>query len=117
MQVRQQLRGDVAVVELKGKLDLGEADAALGATVDQLAKSGSVKLVLDLGGVSHIDTTCLGLLIAAYVRLRRQGGGLKLLRTPRRIREVLMIAKLDAILVTYDSEEEAIDSFAGVAGV
>lgn len=111
MQVGQKLLGDVAVLELKGRLDLGQADDTLNDTIRGLVSRGCVKLVLDLKDVSHLDTTCLGLLIAAYIRVGRQGGGLKLLRTPARIREVLAIAKLDQVLVTYDSEEQAVRSF------
>jgi anti-sigma B factor antagonist len=107
----------VAVVELKGRLDLGQADDSLNETIQALVGKGCVKLVLDLKEVSHLDTTCLGLLIAAYVRLSRQGGGLKLLSTPARIREVLSIAKLDKVLITYDSEEQAVTSFSRRAGV
>jgi anti-anti-sigma factor len=117
VKIAQKLVGDVAVLQLNGRLDLGQADEALNDTIRDLVSRGCLKLVLDLKDVSHLDTTCLGLLIAAYVRLGRQGGGVKLLGTPARIREVLTIAKLDQVLITYDSEERAVRSFSRAAGI
>jgi anti-anti-sigma factor len=111
MEIVQRRRGDVAVLELKGALDHGAGDRYLERVISDLDKQGCVRVVIDLNEVSHMDTTCLGLLIAANLRLRRHGGGLNLLKTPRRIRQILLIARLDQVLLSFGTEEEAISAF------
>ena len=111
MEIVQRRRGDVAVLELKGALDYGAGDRYLEHVISDLEKGGCVRVVIDLNEVSHLDTTCLGLLIAANLRLRRHGGGLNLLRTPRRIRQILLIARLDQVLLSFPTEEDAVRAF------
>ena len=112
MKVVERLVEDVAVLELTGKLDCGAGERHVQDVVDDLAKRGCVKIVIDLNEVSHVDTTCLGLLIAAHIRSQRRRGGVHLIRTPPRIRQLLSIIRLDHVLVTFDSEEEAVRAFA-----
>jgi anti-anti-sigma factor len=74
--------------------------------------------VLDLGNVSHIDSTCIGLMVGTHTRLVANGGGLRLLRTPRPIHRILSTAGLAHVLVDCETEEGAVESFArpSVAG-
>jgi anti-sigma B factor antagonist len=111
MKVVERLVGDVAVLELTGKLDCGAGERYFQDVVDGLTKREQFKVVVDLKNVEHLDTTCLGHLIAAHIRFQRSRGGVHLLQTPGRIRHLLAIVRLDHVLVTFDTEEEAIAAF------
>lgn len=111
MKAVERLVGDVAVIELTGKLDCGAGERYFQDVVDDLSRRGQLKVVVDLRRVEHLDTTCLGHLIAAHIRFQRGHGGVHLLQTPARIRHLLAIVRLDHLLVTYDSEEQAVAAF------
>jgi anti-anti-sigma factor len=111
MKVVERLVGDVAVLELRGKLDCGASERDFQEIVDDLTRRGQVKVVFNLNGVEHLDTTCLGHLIAAHIRFQRSRGGVHLLETPARIRHLLSIVRLDHVLVTFDTEEQAVAAF------
>jgi anti-sigma B factor antagonist len=111
MKVVERVVGDVAVLELTGKLDCGAGERYFQEVVDSLAKRGQLKVVINLANVAHLDTTCLGHLIAAHIRFQRGRGGVHLLRTPDRIRHLLSIVRLDHVLVTFDTEQQAIAAF------
>ena len=111
MQIIQRLRGDVVVLELKGPLHCGNGDRDLEQVVRTVTARGFVKLIMNLRDVSHIDTMCLGVFIATQVRVQRRGGCVKLLLTPPRIRHILAIAKLDQLLPTFETEDEAVRAF------
>lgn len=111
MKVVERLVGDVAVLELKGRLDCGAGEHYFQDIIDGLAKRGQVKVVIDLKEVAHLDTTCLGHLIAAHIRFQRSRGGVHLLQTPARIRHLLSVVRLDHVLVTFDTEEQAVAAF------
>jgi anti-sigma B factor antagonist len=111
MKVVERLVGDVAVLELTGKLDCGSSERDFQEIVDDLTRRGQVKVVFNLSGVQHLDTTCLGHLIAAHIRFQRSRGGVHLLQTPARIRHLLSIVRLDHVLVTFDTEGQAVAAF------
>lgn len=111
MEIDERLHGDVTVLRLRGAFDYGTGSRDVEAALKRLEKHGRVSVVIDLLEVSHVDTTCLGLLIGSYLKFRRLGGGVVLLNTPRRIRQILSIAKLDRVLLTFATEEECIAAF------
>jgi anti-sigma B factor antagonist len=103
--------GDVTILDLKGKLTLGEGDALLKDKVNSLILEGQKKLVLNLEGVPYIDSAGLGEIVRTYTTVSRQGGRLKLLHLTKRIQDLLSITKLLTVFETYDSEQEAVQSF------
>lgn len=111
MEVTQRFIGDVAIIAVSGKLDMGAVYARCREMIDDLIGGGCRKLVLDLAKVSHIDTTCIGLMVGTHSRLVANGGGLRLLRTPRPIRRILSTAGLADVLVNCETEERAVESF------
>jgi anti-anti-sigma factor len=111
MKVVERLVGDVAVVEFAGKLDCGAGERCLQEVVEGLSRRGQLRVVIDLKNVEHLDTTCLGRLLTAHIRFQRGRGGVHLLQTPARIRHVISIVRLDHMLVTFDTEEEAVAAF------
>lgn len=108
MQIIHRQLDDVAVLELKGTIHCDDGDRELETIIKELTKRECVRLVINLREVTHIDTMCLGVFIAAQVRFNRRRGGLNLLHTPPRIQHMLTVARLDQFLPTYATEEAAI---------
>ena len=117
MQISGRVVGDVMVVDLKGKITLGEGDELLKDKVNSLVNQGHKKIVLNLAGVPYIDSAGLGEIVRTYTTVSRQGGSLKLLNLTKRIADLLSITKLLTVFETFDSESEAVGSFQASAKV
>jgi anti-sigma B factor antagonist len=107
--------GDVAVVDLDGRITLGESTGLLRDNFRQLLAQGTKKIVLNLAGVSYMDSAGLGELVGAYTTAKNQGGGVKLLNAQKRLRDLLQITKLQTVFDTYDDEQQAVNSFGQTA--
>jgi anti-sigma B factor antagonist len=112
MKIEERPVGDVMILDLKGKMTLGEGDELLKDKINSLIQQGRQKILLNLGEVPYIDSAGLGEIVRTYTTVSRQGGKLKLLNLTKRIEDLLAITKLLTVFDTYDSEQEAIDSFA-----
>jgi anti-sigma B factor antagonist len=117
MQIEQRSSGDVVILDLKGKITLGEGDELLKDKVNSLLNQGHKKIVLNLAGVPYIDSAGLGEIVRTYTTVSRQGGQLKLLSLTKRITDLLSITKLLTVFETFDSESDAIRSFPASAKV
>jgi anti-sigma B factor antagonist len=117
MQIEERAVGDVVVLDLKGKITLGEGDELLKDKVNSLVNQGKKKIVLNLAGVPYIDSAGLGEVVRTYTTVSRQGGSLKLLNLTKRITDLLSITKLLTVFETFDSENEAVRSFSASAKV
>ena len=111
MQIEQRAVGDIVVLDLKGKITLGEGDELLKDKVNSLVNQGHKKIILNLADVPYIDSAGLGEVVRTYTTVSRQGGSLKLLNLTKRITDLLSITKLLTVFETYDSENEAVRSF------
>jgi anti-sigma B factor antagonist len=111
MQIDERMAGDVVVLDLKGKITLGEGDELLKDKVNSLVNQGHKKIVLNLADVPYIDSAGLGEVVRTYTTVSRQGGALKLLNLTKRITDLLSITKLLTVFETFDSEGEAVRSF------
>jgi anti-sigma B factor antagonist len=112
MQIEERSAGDVTVLELKGKMTLGEGDELLKDKINSLVHQGRLKIVLDLAEVPYIDSAGLGEIVRTYTTISRQGGSMKLLNLTKRISDLLSITKLLTVFETYDNEADAVRSFA-----
>ncbi len=117
MQIEERAVGDVVVLDLKGKVTLGEGDELLKDKVNSLVNQGQKKIVLNLADVPYIDSAGLGEIVRTYTTVSRQGGNLKLLNLTKRIADLLSITKLLTVFETFDSESEAVRSFSASAKV
>jgi anti-sigma B factor antagonist len=117
MQIDERSVGDVMVLDVKGKVTLGEGDEMLKDKVNSLVNQGHKKIVLNLADVPYIDSAGLGEIVRTYTTVSRQGGNLKLLNLTKRITDLLSITKLLTVFETYESENDAIRSFAASAKV
>ena len=111
MEIAERTVNDVTVLDLKGKMTLGEGDELLKDKINSLLAAGRKKLLLNLEGVPYIDSAGLGEVVRTYTTVSRQGGSLKLLNLTKRIEDLLSITKLLTVFETYDSEGEAVQSF------
>jgi len=117
MQIEERAVGDVMVLDLKGRITLGEGDELLKDKVNSLLNQGRRKLVLNLADVPYIDSAGLGEVVRTYTTVSRQGGSLKLLNLTKRITDLLSITKLLTVFETFESETDAIRSFSASAKV
>ena len=103
---------DIVVIDLSGRLTMGEACAALRDELRDQIDHGVRKVLLNLGEVSYIDSAGLGELTAAFTSMRNRGGALKLLNLTKRVHDLLQITKLYTVFDIYDDEKQALASFA-----
>jgi anti-sigma B factor antagonist len=111
MDIVERTVSEVTVLDLKGKMTLGEGDELLKDKINSLLSDGKKKLVLNLEGVPYIDSAGLGEIVRTFTTVSRQGGKLKLLNLTKRIEDLLSITKLLTVFETFDSETDAIKSF------
>jgi anti-sigma B factor antagonist len=117
MVIEERIIGDVTVLDLKGKMTLGEGDELLKDKINSLIHQGQKKLLLNLEGVPYIDSAGLGEIVRTYTTVSRQGGNLKLVNLTKRITDLLSITKLLTVFETFETEPEALKSFQARAQV
>ena len=111
MVIEERVIGDVTILDLKGKMTLGEGDELLKDKINSLIHQGQKRLLLNLEGVPYIDSAGLGEIVRTYTTVSRQGGNLKLVNLTKRITDLLSITKLLTVFETFESEAEALKSF------
>src|SRR5512147_2349857 len=117
MTIEERAVGDVMVLDVKGRVTLGEGDELLKDKVNSLINQGRKKLVLNLADVPYIDSAGLGEIVRTYTTVSKQGGSLKLLNLTKRITDLLSITKLLTVFETFESESDAVKSFSASAKV
>ena len=110
--INERRAGDVTVLDLKGRLRIGGSTVALHKTIRTLAQENKTQVLLNLAGVTYIDSCGLGELIAGLITLRKQGGEIKLLNVAETVRELMTIAELLPVFDIYETESEALAGFA-----
>ncbi len=103
--------GHVAVVDLSGKITIGEGDVVLRETVNELLDSGKRDILLNLAKVSYMDSAGIGELVACYKRAKEKGGTVKLLNPSGKVFDLLQLTKLEEVFEIYRDEKEALVSF------
>ncbi len=102
----------VTVVDLSGRITLGEGSARLREMVRDLLSKGQKKIVLNLGDVNYIDSSGIGELVSGFTTVRNRGGELKLLNLTKKVHDLLQITKLYTVFEVHSDEEAAVGSFA-----
>jgi len=112
MQLEQRIAGDVVIIKVTGDITLNKGgDVLLKDKVQSLLQQGHKKLLIDLSGVSYVDSAGLGELVQAYATTKNRGGALKLLNVTKRLKDLLVITRLLTVFDTYDDEATALESF------
>jgi len=118
MEIRTSIRqvGSVTIVDIGGRIVLGEESASLRDLVSDLLSKGQKQILLNLAGVDHIDSMGLGSLVAASVSARKQGGELKLLNLPNKVADLMQMTKLYTVFDIMTNEAAAVKAFSQSTG-
>ena len=111
MQIAEREVGAVTVLDLSGRITLGEGDTLLKDKLHSLLHQGKKNLLLNLGQVSYVDSAGLGALVSAYTTVTREGGTLRLVSITKKLQDLLSITKLLTVFETFDTEDESMRSF------
>jgi len=111
MQIEERSVGDVTILDLKGKMTLGEGDELLKDKINSLIQQGRKQLVLNLAAVPYIDSAGLGTLVATHHSAKSQAAAMRLSNLGSKFQEVLQVTKLLTVFEVFDSEAAAIQSF------
>ena len=99
---------DVVIMDLSGRITIGEGTLILKERIQKLLSAGDRKFLLNLSDVDYIDSSGLGELVTSFTTVRNQGGQLKLLNLTRRVQDLMQITKLLTVFEAFDSEAEAL---------
>jgi anti-sigma B factor antagonist len=104
---------DITILDLKGRVRIGGSTIALHRAIRCLVEEGKTQILLNLSGVTHIDSSGLGELISSHITVTDKGGKIKLAHLTERLRDLMTITKLLTVFDVYDDESQALDSFRG----
>jgi anti-sigma B factor antagonist len=111
MELRTRQLDDVTIVDLRGRITLGEGSVTVRETVHDLLSKGLKRILLNLGEVNYIDSSGIGELVSAFTAAKKQGGELKLLNLTKKVHDLLQITKLSTVFDVADDETAAVRSF------
>lgn len=111
MKISQRQVDDVTILEPKGKITIGAGDVMLRDAIEAATQNGSSKLLLDFHGVSKLDSSGLGELVAAHNTVTSGGGTIRLTKLPSKLYNVLGITQIVSVFDVFDDEQEAVNSF------
>jgi|SwirhisoilCB2_FD_contig_31_27192205_length_1315_multi_5_in_0_out_0_2 anti-sigma B factor antagonist len=110
-EIEQREREGIVILDLRGRLVVGESVSDLRERIRELGESGSSRIILNLEGVDYIDSTGLGGLVISFTTIKKADGALKLLNLSRRNIELLILTKLTTVFELFDDEQDAVNSF------
>ncbi len=111
LNINERQAGDVTVLDMSGKITIGEGSVSLRSAIRRLLEEGKKRILLNLAGVSYVDSSGIGELVSSYTAINKEGGQLKLLNLTQKIQDLLTITKLLTVFDVYDNEAEALNSF------
>lgn len=111
MNVTERKNGSVTILDVSGNITLGDSADALRDKVRSVLQAGGKQIVVNLSGVSYMDSAGLGELVSAHATSARQGAALKLANATKRLQDLLVITKLSTVFDMYDDEASAVGSF------
>ena len=103
--------GNVAIIDLSGRVTLGEGSGLVRSTVKDLSKGGQVNILVNLAEVTYMDSAGLGELVGSYASVTNAGGRIRLLNAQGKVSEVLTVTKLYTVFESFSNEAEAVRSF------
>ena len=111
MTIETRTAGPVTILDIHGKITIGEGSAEVRSTVRDLLQAGKKDILLNLGDVSYVDSSGIGELVSSFTTVSNQGGQLKLLNLTKKLKELLAITKLLTVFDSYEDEKTALASF------
>ncbi len=111
LQIEERRIGDVTLLALSGEMLVDDGDLALRQRIHELLEQGQVKILVDLAGMTHIDSAGVGMLVAKQKTVRERGGDVKLMHLTDRSQRLLALMKLASVFEVFENEDEAVRSF------
>ncbi len=111
LNIRERQAGDVTIIDMEGKITIGEGSVAVRSAIRRLLEEGKKKILLNLAGVSYVDSSGIGELVSSFTTINREGGQLKLLNLTQKIQDLLAITKLLTVFDVYEDEPTALNSY------
>ena len=111
LNIRERQAGDVTILDMEGKITIGEGSVAVRSAVRRLLEEGKKKILLNLAAVGYVDSSGIGELVSSFTTINREGGQLKLLNLTQKIQDLLAITKLLTVFDVYEDESAALNSF------
>jgi anti-sigma B factor antagonist len=111
MQIAERSAGNVTVLDLSGQITFTQGDQILKDKINSLVHQGHKNILVNLGGVTHVDSAGLGELVGAYTTVTKAGGNMKLVNLTKRLHDLMSITKLLTVFDTFESEKDALKRF------
>jgi anti-sigma B factor antagonist len=111
LNIRERQASDVTVLDMDGRITIGEGSVALRSAVRRLLEEGKKNILLNLAGVGYIDSSGIGELVSSYTAINKEQGQLKLLNLTQKLQDLLAITKLLTVFDVYENESDALNSF------
>jgi len=111
LNINERQAGDVTVLDMSGKVTIGEGSVALRTAIRRVLEEGKRRILLNLAGVGYIDSSGIGELVSSFTAINKEGGQLKLLNLTQKLQDLLAITKLLTVFDVYESEADALNSF------
>lgn len=115
LEIKERRIGEIVVLDMEGQMRIGGGSIVFRTTIRRLVEEGNHKILLNLAGVSNIDSSGLGELVASHISLSKKSGEMKLLHLTQSLRELMTITKLSTVFEVFEDEATAIASFKGSA--
>jgi anti-sigma B factor antagonist len=111
LNITERQAGDITILDMNGKVTIGEGSIALRTTIRRLLGEGKKKILLNLGSVGYVDSSGIGELVSSFTAVNKESGSLKLLNLTQKIQDLLAITKLLTVFDVFDSESDALSSY------
>jgi len=111
LNISERQAGDITILDMNGKVTIGEGSVALRTTIRRLLGEGKKKIILNLSGVGYVDSSGIGEFVSSFTAVNKEDGSLKLLNLTQKIQDLLAITKLLTVFDVYENEGEALSSF------
>jgi anti-sigma B factor antagonist len=111
MQIDERTVGNVKVLDVSGQITMGSGNTLFKDKIHSMVNQGHNKILVNLGGVSYVDSAGLGELVAAFTTVSRSGGKMKLVNMTKKMNDLLAITKLSNVFETFEKEQDAVQSF------
>lgn len=111
MKIEKRTQSDVVILDLKGKILIGDGIDELRAEINQLLKEKKIKILLNFQEVPYLDSTGLGEVVRSYTSVKNAGGSIKIVYLTNKVRDLLSVTKLITVFETFEDEAKAIASF------
>jgi anti-sigma B factor antagonist len=111
LQITTRLEGDVTVIACAGPIQIGETANQFRDVLRETLRSGSKKILLDLGGVKYVDSTGIGELVGLFTNASEVGASVRLANIPQKVRDVLEVTRLITVFAVYDTLADALKDF------